>query len=70
MIITKIDGVIKKMKEIFLTEKEIVFLVLLYFHGNIQRTPCPSIRLLKNLYIFDKKQLIFKKYTANLTPSN
>ena len=40
------------MKEILLTEKVIVFLVLLYFHGNIQRTQYPSIRLLKNLYIF------------------
>ena len=25
--------VIKKMKEVLLTEKEMVFLVLLYFHG-------------------------------------
>ena len=28
----KLMGVIKKMKEILLTEKEMVFLVLLYFH--------------------------------------
>ena len=31
--LVKSVGVIKKMKEILLTEKETVFLVLLYFHG-------------------------------------
>ena len=34
-------GVIKKMKEILLTEKEMIFLVLLYFHdGTTLVPPC------------------------------
>ena len=54
LIIRRINGVIKKMKKILLTEKKMVFLVLLYFHDQTKI----SSTLLDNNIIYNKKTFI------------